>query len=239
MLEFSSPVGQIYINHDDIETTICINNFFSFLFPDYKCSSLVDYFLVNSSGATIYKSSFELPYNGSKFFSLREILLNEQIATEIGSIYLSAVPKSDELLNSDYAGKITSHFYTQYKSLINGSIALVHPQATMNSKPFTALSWKSSYLIDTNNIKNLRFYQCNHRQENTSVLYSLFDLNENLIIEKRLDISHLASSYVEFSKEELGQTDVLKLIVDRLPCGNSKPLVMKLFENDTFSILHG
>ena len=239
-MEISSPVSQVYINDDDIETFVCINNFYSVIEPRNKVSCDLILTFINCKGVPVLKINYNLPFNGSKLVSIKNLFLEENISSKLGSVCVKLMPRSiDEFVNN---GKVTHHFFTIYKN--EKSISTVHTQSAIDAKPFLRQFWRSNQLIDTDKLKKIKIYQCNHLQENVEIEYSLFDAQtDELFMSKSLKIHHLSSQYVEFDLEEKSQgahkNNLLYLKTNRLPCGNSKPLIMREYNDGIFSISHG
>ena len=235
-MEISSAVSQVYINDEGIETLVCANNFFSFIAPDEQVSSYLELIFVNCKGVIVFKKNYDLPFNGSKMISIKSLFEEENIKSKIGSVLVSVNPKNSINIQ-DKIGKVTSQFYVQYRN--EKSLSTVHPQSTIDAKQFSRPFWKSNQIINTNNLKSLRIYQCNHARRNVEIEYSLYNHQTNeKVATKKLSIDHLSSGYVEFDKDEI-KDSLLHLQTNTLPCGNSKPLIMRLYEKEIFSISHG
>ena len=240
----ASPVAQLYINNEEFDTIFCIGNFLSFFSPKIKnlpveCRIAA----TNSKGIFLLKKVFELNYNGSLSLSIKKLLKEENIQSEIGLILCQIYPKTnlrlEEIFNE--SGKCFSHFFILYKSMTNNSISLVHPQSTIGGKPFTKSEWKSNQIISTNNLKELRIYQANHSETNKSVKYFLCEPETGSIIcENSLEsIEAMTAKFISFDKSKFFNYSNLYLKTNNLPVGNGKPLIMKIFEDNSFTIIHG
>jgi len=240
----ASPVAQLYINNEEFDTIFCAGNFLSFFSPKIKnlpveCRIAI----TNSKGIFVLKKVFELNYNGSLSLSIKKLLKEENIQSEIGLILCQIYPKTnlrlEEIFNE--SGKCSSHFFMLYKSMANNSISLIHPQSTIGGKPFTQNEWTSNQIISTNNIKELRIYQANHSETNKSVKYFLCEPETGSIIcENSLEsIEAMTAKFISFDKSKFFNYSNLYLKTNNLPVGNGKPLIMKIFEDNSFTIIHG
>lgn len=236
------PMAQLYINSDEIDTHFCINNFLEFLTPEIKtlaCECRIG--ITNSSGVAILRKVFDLKKKRSLFFSIGNLLREENIQSNIGLIMANLYPKgTEEEINFIFEkiGKVSPFFYNFYKGKKCFSFSLVHPQSTISSKKYSGGTWRSNQIIETSILNELKIYQANHLNSNSVVCFSLIKNNE-IIASKTEIIPAFSAREIKFEKSEFGNNGFVSLILDKLPCGNGKPLIMRKFSNGEFNISHG
>lgn len=236
----TNPVAQIYINEENIETIVCANNFFSSTIPEIKNGAELQIYLMNCRGITIAQKVYDLNYNGSKSFSAKEILKEANTKSKIGLVCCSIKPKTGQNVEEIYkkSGQCVSHFFVLYKDLQNNSIGLVHPQSTLKGKPARFSSWRSNQMLNLNGLKKLRIYQANHSENKAEIVYSLFDYHSGAEIDKKkLSIEKFSADFIDFEVEKYVSYAYLQ--TNSLPVGNGKPLIMRVFKDDKWTIIHG
>lgn len=242
-MTLNSPLAQIYINSPKIDTLFAINNFYSFLSPILSNSLSFECRIgfTNQKGIFLLKKYFNISKKQSLCISLKELLKENNIESTSGLIMAELFPIGDEEQITEMLsglGKTTSYYYNLYKGLNCNSVSLVHPQSVIGGKPFRANNWQSNQIIDASNLKSLKIIQANCSANNCIITYSLFDAHSNeKIIEKEIEINAYGTNFVSFDKTELGNRFIY-IVLDKLPTGNGKPLIMRIFNNEKFNISH-
>lgn len=241
-MSLNSPMTQVYLNNNQVDTIFCINNFYSFLCPELKeLSYELRIGFTNHKGIMICKEHFSIKRKNSIFLSIKGIFHNNNIKSELGLIMANIYPTGDDNVKNDLfkkMGKITSYFYNFYEGLQSNSLSIVRPQSVIDGKKYGA-SWRSNQIINCSNLKELRIIQPNQSDESQMVNFSIFDTkNKNILSTKFKKIDAYGVKMIVFSKNEIGNENI-GLAMDKLPTGNGKPLIMRIFNGGEFNVSRG
>ncbi len=224
-----SSIGQLYIVSEDIDTYFCFNNHKGFLFPQADEQLTIKLDVHSSSGKKILSKNFNLNAHDSLSVSIRDLLKEKlTIGKEeiLGSI-VCTTPKTT----------LQNHFYTYYRDDKTESVAMIHPQSTVGRKT-TDRSWISNQIIHTKDLENITLYQMNHSRGTSSCHYYLRSVADGSIFaEADVSVKQLGVTKVKFDLTD--SPAQLCLSLDNLLSPNGKPLIMRRYKNNKFTINHG
>lgn len=233
------PVAQFFIADEEMDTRICIQNYYSALVPEIEERVEGHFFFFSESGNFITRKKFQLPYNGSITVSVQETLNAEGIHSSIGTVGCLLHPLHPERFQK-YTRRASSHFFAYYEDHLKSSCAMVHPQVCLGDEPMGD-PWRSSQSIVSAGLKSLEICQINPTEKTRPVHYAFYDFcTQELVCEKDITMPSLSAARTVFSEEELrSNSGILYLTANPLPAPNGKPLLLRRYHDETFSISHG
>ncbi len=233
------PVGQIFIADGEIDTRICINNFFSMLVPEIHESVLGQFFFFSEEGSFLTRKEFSLSYNGSLSISASKVLQEANVVSPLGTVGALLYPSNPKIFQP-YTSCVRAHFFTHYQNKKKTSSATVHPQICLGDEAYGEL-WRSSQSIIVKDLESLALYQPNPTAEMRRPTHELRDFHSHqLVAKKTVAMPPLSAAKTVFSKEELRcPSGILYLSENPRPAPNGKPLIMRRFPGGRFSMSHG
>lgn len=217
-------IGQLFINDDKISTYLCLGNYHSFFCPNEARTLEYNVQLHDENGEVIYNQMHSMSPSGSRSLYIREMLGDR---CQIG------------MATCDFEVG-NSHFFTYYLNAENQAMAIIHPQSTIGQEE-QGEGWTSCQSIASRGIRTLRLYHANHSVLPAEVTYTLKDFRGgSTVAETSSRINPFSAGYVEFSLEKMDRLpELLSLETDKLPSPNGKPLIMREYQNNLFSMSHG
>ena len=236
----SAPVVQMYINDGGIRTTAALNNFLSFLAAGVKTSGRIQITLRDADGVPLVNQTERLNHFESRFFDIKALLAHQGKQSQLGLISLAFAP--DHMYDEAYKklGMLASHFFMFYKDE-NGSVAMVHPSSTLDSKSPPSIAFVSNQVIDTAGLEGVALYQCNPSQVPHDLTIGLQDVDTRQeVCSRTLHLPPLGVRKVLFA----ATTDFpvnsrpLRVFTSSLPTANSKPMLCRRYSEGRFSMSH-
>ncbi len=234
------PIAQLFLANDQIDTRVCINNFFSAVVPEVQESVSGQFFFFSETGSFLTRTKFILPYNGSLFLSVSQTLQEAGFHVPLGSMCCALYPENAKKFEP-YIGKSFAQFYVCFQDHQGTNAATVHPQTRFGDLPhsqnFNPGDWRSSQSIMVKDLESLDLHQLNATVQKQSVSYSLHDFqSKKLISKKSVSIEAYGAGSLSFSKQELNcASGAAYLMIDNLLC---KPLLMRRYSGGRFSVSH-
>lgn len=234
------PIAQLFLTNEEIDTRICINNFFSTMVPEVQENVSGQFFFFSETGNFLTRKKFTLPYNGSLFLSVSQTLQEAGFHIPLGTMCCALYPE-DAKNFLPYIGKSFSQFYVCFQDRQGINAATVHPQTRFGDLPhsqhFNPGAWRSSQCIMVKDLESLDLHQLNATVQKQSVSYSLHDFeSRKLISKKSVSIEAYGAGSLSFSKQELNcASGAAYLMIDNLLC---KPLLMRRYSGGRFSASH-
>ena len=243
----NEPIGQVFIADDEIRTYLCVNEIYSILSPGFLGQTTLEVRLRDSLGRVIAAEDVTLSAHGSTAIDVDAMLAANRLTCPVGLATVLLRPRTrstaDEALLKRL-GKTSSNFFTYYLGRRSEAMAIIHPQAALNQPSTPELErseWMSSQSITRAGLESFRIYQANHAPRPTTVTYTIFDMPSGTVVaEHALPIAGRSAAMTEFTAAEL-RTDspVVWLKVRPLPTPNGKPLMMRRYRGERFSMSHG
>jgi len=233
------PVAQIYIADGDIDTRICIQNYFSALAPEIEEGVQGQFLFFDGSGSILARKEFDLAYNGSLSLPVTQTLQEASIVSPLGMVGCLLFPKDLEKFRP-YLDHTYAHFFAYYHDQKNENSAMIHPQIRLGDEA-DGEDWRSSQSIHVGGLEGLTIYHPNPSAETRCPTYELRDLSSGEVIASRtITMPSLGAAKTMFTAGELHcPSGYLYLRVHPLPAPNGKPLLMRRFANGRFSMSHG
>lgn len=235
-----TPVAQLYVLDDGIDTLFTVNNFYSVLVPEIRDEVLGQFLFFNEHGQFLTREQFTLPYNGSFSVSVRATLEKSGFQVSLGSACCIVYPE-DLAKFEPYIGQSFAHFFAYYRTAAEESLAMVHPQARFgdnaHASNFKDTNWRSSQSIVSRDLDKLCLLQLNPTVNPADLTYELRDFrSKEAIASKRIEIPPLGVAKTVFSAGEMAcPSGMLYLTVTPLLC---KPLIMRCFPDRSFGMSH-
>lgn len=238
-IETLHPVAQLFIADEQMDTRLCINNYFSALAPEIEAPVRGQFFLFDEKGRFLSGQEFQLAYHGSFSVSVVEILKQSGLRAPLGLAACLLYSENAQQFSA-YMDSPVSHFFACYEGRKGEGLAVVHPQVRFGDEPFGEF-WRSSQSIVVSGLKSLDIYQANPTRMERKLTYELRDLaSKGLVAQRSLCLAAHSAAKLRFAMEELQcESGELYLTADPLPAPNGKSLLMRRFLDGRFTISHG
>ncbi len=224
-----SSIGQLYVISEDINTHFYFNNHKGFLFPEGNENLTINLDIHSSSRKKVLSKSFTLDTHDSLSVSISS-LLKDKLTLSKEEILGTIVCTSSKTT-------LQNHFYSYYRDDSTESVAMIHPQSTVGRKT-TYKKWVSNQIIHTKGLDKIVRYQMNHSRSSASCQYYLHSLeDQSLFVEAVTRVKQLGATRIEFDLKD--SPPQLCLSLDKLMSPNGKPLIMRRYKNQKFTINHG
>ncbi len=114
---------------------------------------------------------------------------------------------------------------------------MIHPQSRIRRKT-TDRTWVSNQIIHTKDLEKVTLYQMNHsRQTSTCHCYLRSVVDQEIFAVAETQVKQLGITKVEFDLTD--SPSQLYLSLDNLLSPNGKPIIMRRYKNQKFTINHG
>jgi hypothetical protein len=237
------PIVQMYLNTDEVETFLGINDFYSFLVPEVKSPITIHFQFFNKNGSRIFSiSKTYLP--GSDFkISVKELFLKNTIKSEMGIVTLSIAPKHARNPSYKRMGVAGSHFYVFYhhhSGPSNGSVGHVHPSSTLDPNNSISGDFISNQSIICSELNGIALLQANPSSHSVSITHSVIDIvTKDVICSKKSILEPFSTNLIEFGFEESTfKQKRVTIMISPLPTSNSKPLLIRKSKKNLWSYSH-
>lgn len=233
------PITQIYIN-DNVKSTLGVNNFFSTLEPLLNVKAIAKVVFYNCKGDVILKINIKLNQWASSFINVEELFRANQINSTLGIVTVQLVPRIKfTKFNFLKFGFLSSHFFMFYRSSDDSSTSHMHPLSPLDPKNSKDDFFQTSQRISTSGLSCIKLYQMNPSMSDQEIDYT-FITNTGEQVRRTIFVSAKGVSTVEFSPNEFQTKDFEQFYfsISPLPSPNSKPMLMRVFNNGLFSMSH-
>ena len=239
----NNQIAQLFVNDGKIKTEFAITNFVSFFAPD-NCDDKAKFriTMLNESGKLIAEKIITLSKFGSK--SIRPTEIFNCKLPQIGMFTAQAISPINFANKNKALGALNSHFYSFYKSTIDESMAIIHPQHFLTKHRYNKTNpyyWMSQYVVNTKNIERIEVYQLSvlevwDMQSGTELLNAKNNeiLAENSYFMKSKNIRKTVYNI----KEIRDQIPYIKIGVKALCGDNAKPLMFIYSDDGCFTATH-
>ncbi len=216
-------IGQIFINRDGIETFLCINNYSSFLNPTEDRTMPLNIQLYGEHGEKLTEQTIEMEKGGSRGISVKSLIGS---AASIG-------------LATCESGIGNTQFFTYYVHGTTEAMAMIHPQSTMFQSE-KGEGWRCCQSIVTEGLESFSVYHANHSVNPCTIAYQIRDFDtDEVLSSKSVSIPASSARQTEFPPSNFSSARVVSLTTDSLPSPNGKPLIMRNYRGQRFSMSHG
>jgi len=239
----NNKIVQLFLNDGKIKTEFSITNAASFFDPEnaYE-SSKYKIELYNCDGSLLADKIITLPKFGSKTIK-PEIEFNCDIP-KIGMFTAQALSPNNFYNKNKNLGLLNCHFYAFYQSVIDKSIALIHPQHFLTLHRYNKIKpyyWVSQYVINTKNIIRVEVYQLSvleawEMESGTE----LIDAKSNKIIDENsyfMKVRNIKKTVYDIKKIR-DENAYVKIGVKSLCGDNAKPLLFIYSDDGNFTATH-
>lgn len=216
--------------------THALTNFPSFFSPKSATPCYYNISLFDSDGKLKGEKKISLPVFGS-FEVKPEKLFNFEMPT-YGMVAIKILPTKHFSFSDRHLGVISSHFYAFYHDEKMKSVALIHPQTSVNDFPVSDKYWKSNLLINSSKVDKLEIYQLNPSGQTAETRLILFDDQQKQIAESHSVMKPRSTRKIIWDISKLDTGSYLHLEAAGLTGSNAKPLIFTHLKNGTFSASH-
>ncbi len=238
---YSGPVVQMYISDGETSSYLGINNFFSFLVADVSSRLLVEVKLYDSHGKLLLTHHESMKNFGAQSVSVDQLLAKCNAKSPYGVVTLRMKPSFVMRKSYQSLGVVASHFFMFYKSK-SGSVAHVHPSSILDAGNAVSGEFISNQNVSTQGLKNVTLYQVNPTFSGLEVTHEIFDAKmgvKAVLKSEKFYLNPLAVHKTVFEAKTLpGKVEFVSIRVNPLPSSNSKPLLLRYYSGDTYSLSH-
>lgn len=241
-IALAGPVAQIYINDGETESFLGINNFFSIVLPKSHNRLKCDLVFYDADGKKILRHTLRLDDFASENLSVRELFTRKGLHSAFGLVTAQMRPVNFFDFRYRALGSVTSHFFMFYRSK-SGSVGHIHPTSVFEKINSSSGDFISNQSIRLDGLKKVVLYQINpslHRVEIEHELVDAKDLRPYHGLKRSFRLNPLGTNRTTFeiSKNENESTDDVLIKVSPLPSSNSKPMLLRYYEGNRFSLSH-
>lgn len=233
------PVVQIFIGgNQGISSRYSLTNVPSFYSPSRAYPVIYDCSIYDQSGELLEKKAVRLAPYGSCDLVPAEFFTVD--LPEFGIFVAKMKPRPFFTYSDRHLGDITAHFYSLYLDEVTGSLALVHPQTTLNpSKWGNERKWKSGLLIDLRKMSKILIMQINPTKDYFLNRVGIYDEDGLELGGADFKISPMGCLAKEVLSIDLsGGNKFIYLAAERLSSENTKPIIFLYDKEGNFSGLH-
>lgn len=230
------PVAQLYVADAGRSTRFTFIDFPSFLSPRASNEYYYEVAAFRADGSSAGLHRIEV---GS--LQAREIGVEELGFSSLGNYgIVTAQIKPKRLLSyrDRHLGELTSHFYALFHSRNWQSVALVHPQTTVQVKSQPMMQWTSLRLLDFSKLVKIEVFQINPTPAAFESRLLLRSLKGAIHAVSEGVIAPFGTRQVVWDASCAPTNSLLTLSADGMTCPNGKPLVFYHFLNESFSAAH-
>jgi hypothetical protein len=232
----NKPVAQFYYL-DGVDCYIGINNFFSFLSPNEIMDCEIYLSFYDKDGNNILNKKMSLPDKASPFILINQLFKNEKVNSNQGIVTLQIkLKKRRDLLKF---GMLSSHFFLFFLDRNNFSMSHIHPLSALDNNNQPVDKFLSSQRVFLKGLKEIKVFQMNPTIYSQEISYT-FKTNLNEIYERKIQIGKNGTDIIDIDQSVLEKFkgDYFEIEITPLPSANAKPMLMRIFTDDKFSMSH-
>ena len=233
------PIVQIYIGGSKgLSSRYSLTNVPSFYSPSRAYPVIYDCSIYDQSGELLETKAVRLAPYGS--YDLIPTEFFKVGLPEFGLFVAKMRPESFFTYSDRHLGEVTAHFYSLYRDEVTGSLALIHPQTTINpSKWSNERRWKSGLLIDLDKMSKILIMQINPTKEYFSNRVGIYDEDGIELGGADFEISPMGCQAKEVLSINLSSDNkFIYMAAEKLSSENTKPIIFLYDKESNFSGLH-
>ncbi len=233
------PIAQVFIGgNKGLSSRYGLTNIPSLYSPHKAYPVIYDCSIYDQSGVLLESKSVKLAPYGS--YDLVPAKFFKRTLPEFGLFVAKMIPESFFTYSDKHLGEITAHFYALYSDKKSGSLALVHPQATLHSAKWSAeREWRSGLLIDSSKLSKILIMQINPTKEYFSNRVEIYNQDGVDLGGVNFNIPPMGCEAKEVWAKDLSHDcKMIHIRSKKLSAENTKPIIFIYDENDNFFGLH-
>ncbi len=233
------PIVQIYIGGSEgLSSRYSLTNVPSFYSPSHVYPVIYECSIYDQSGVLLETKAVRLSPYGS-YDLVPKTFFNVDLP-EFGLFVAKMRPESFFTYSDRHLGEITAHFYALYLDEVTGSLALIHPQATLNSAKWSnERKWKSGLLIDLDKLSKILIMQINPTKEYFLNRVGIYSEDGVELGGTDFQIPPMGCQAQEVFSKDLDSTNKFIYIgAQKLSSENTKPIIFLYDKECNFSGLH-
>jgi len=232
------PIAVMYVNDGVTRSFVGINNFYSFLLADEITEAIAELQFFAFDGARVLVHRVPLAHFGAETIDVEALFARHDIASPYGIVAAQITPRHPRRDAYRELGRVFSQFFVFYEGA--GSVAQVHPLSQIGAHNAVGEPFESSQLITTAGLIELDVLQYNPSAEARAIEHRLLDAETREIVARApATIRALGACCTQFRLAELAAVpERLLFSADRLPSGNSKPMLRRRFASGITTMSH-
>lgn len=238
-LTMGPPVVQVYLNDGDTRSFLGLNNFYSVLLSQIPTEAHVEIEFYDADGNSLFREEQLLAHFAARSFDVQRAFRERGITSSHGIVTTQIVPLRPRRSVYKELGLVKSEFFMFYVGK-HGSLGDIHPLSVVDANPAPTDAWNSKQFIFTQGLAGVSVIQCNPSRKYHVMEHRVLDVaTEMLVAAKRCELPPMSTRKVTFAVSHgSGSPTMLRLALDSLPTSNSKPMLMREFESEKFSMSH-
>lgn len=239
----SFPVVQIYLNDDEFTSVAAFNNYLSVLAPKIKSDGFLEVEIYDLNGSSILKKNIKINSQETIFLNLKTELSLINGKSPMGLIAMQFIPRKLRSSNLKELGLLSAHFFMMYSKQSDKGFSVIHPSSTLDPASEESFNFRSNQLVSTDGLSSVVLFQANPSLEMLHTYVRLVTPNDNaLMLVRKIEVPPRGVTRVDLSVEDLPEgrqtPPFLRLVVDKLPTSNSKPMLCRVYKDGRFSMSH-
>ncbi len=233
------PIVQIYIGvSKGISSRYSLTNIPSFYSPLHAYPVIYNCSIYNQYGKLLETKTVRLAPYGS-YDLIPAVFFNVDLP-EFGLFVAKMRPESFFTYSDRHLGDLTAHFFSLYVDEVTGSMALIHPQTTLNPAKWSKeRRWKSGLLIEMNKLSKMLIMQINPTEEYFSNRVSIYGENGIELVGADFQIGPMGCQAQEILVKDFScNSKYVYIGAEILSSANTKPIIFLYDKDNNFSGLH-
>ena len=233
------PIVQIFIGGSQgLSSRYSLTNVPSFYSPTHAYPVIYECSIYDQSGVLLEQKPVRLAPYGA--YDLVPATFFKVDLPEFGLFVAKMRPESFFTYSDRHLGEVTAHFYALYLDEVTGSLALIHPQTTLNpAKWSNERRWKSGLLIDLGKLSKILIMQINPTKEFFSNRVGIYGEDGVELGGADFQISPMGCQAQEvFARDLRGTNKLIYIAAQKLSSENTKPIIFLYDKENNFSGLH-
>jgi hypothetical protein len=230
----SDPICQLYINNGARQTRFTLLQFPSILSPAVFNDYAYEVRAYRRDGTHVGVQRIEVGPRETCEVKLEELDFFHDL-DEFGLFTAQIRPTRLIAYKDRHLGKLTSQFYALYHAVGWESMALVHPQTSLERSNAEWLKWTSGHLFDLSRLIRVEVFQINPTRSAARSALALEDLGGTRYVEEEAIVPPLGTRRIDWRTDALPKERLVRLVADGLTAINAKPLVFCHFPGGAFN----
>ena len=234
----AAPIAVMYLNDGETRSYVGINNFYSFLLSSETTDAIAELQFFSPNGERILRHKTTLQHFGATTIDVAALFSRNRVESPYGIVALQLTPHHPRRFAYRELGETFSHFFIFYQGA--GSVAQVHPLSHIGSHNKVSDRFESSQVITTHGLVSVEALQYNPGTRSVRVEYCLVDTETREIVARAAStVPGLGAVRVPFAMRDLVRVPLrVRLTMDHLPSGNSKPMLRRSYAGGIHTMSH-
>ncbi|MEO8701405.1 MAG: hypothetical protein ABI867_15270 [Kofleriaceae bacterium] len=229
------PIASMYVADGETRSFVGLHNFYSYLLADEATDATAALQFFAPDGTRVLEHELPLRHFGATAVDVHALFAKHGVHSAYGIVAVQITPRWPRRFAYRELGSVSSQFFVFFHSA--GSVAQVHPLSELGPGNAPGEPFESSQVITTRGLAAIELFQYNPGIETQPIEHRLLDAATGAIVAREaFTCAGLGSHRTRF--ELADPPEHLLFAVDRLPSGNSKPMLRRRFASGVHTMSH-